>query len=401
MDELELVGLQDDGEHLVLARPDGQRFRVRIDEQLRAAVRRDRPQLEQLRAESAGSLSPREIQARIRAGATTQEVADASGVPVEHVRRYEGPVLAEREYVAEQARGTRVGKDSGAPVLGDLVTDRLAARGVDLSSLSWDAAREQSGPWYVLARFTVDGNPHEARWSFDAAARVLVADEDEARWLSETELPDEPVARRHLAAVRDVVFDFDSVATGTAPAVSADDTHEQPAVVDARERTDALLEDLRSRRGVRQTVDPDDDGDGEDGEFEGFGPQHAFDFSRIEDVPGAHPVDAVPEREAVVLDVHRGRRAQMPHLEVHDRPADDEAPDVPDEPAARTGRAVPAVSVDQAAPRADAPDDTPADAADVPLDAAAQASADERPRARKGRAKVPSWDEIVFGARPE
>jgi len=25
----------------------------------------------------------------------------------------------------------------------------------------------------------------------------------------------------------------------------------------------------------------------------------------------------------------------------------------------------------------------------------------ERPRTRRGRAKVPSWDEIVFGAKPE
>ena len=125
MGELELVGLHEDGEHLVLVAPDGARFRVRIDEPLRAAVRRDRPQLEQLRAESAGTLSPREIQARIRAGATTQEVADSAGLPVERVRRYEGPVLAEREHVAEQARSTRVGRDAGAPTLGDLVTDRL------------------------------------------------------------------------------------------------------------------------------------------------------------------------------------------------------------------------------------------------------------------------------------
>ena len=29
------------------------------------------------------------------------------------------------------------------------------------------------------------------------------------------------------------------------------------------------------------------------------------------------------------------------------------------------------------------------------------AHADERPRTRRGRAKVPSWDEIVFGAKPE
>jgi hypothetical protein len=394
MDELELVGLHDDGEHLVLSRTDGQRFRLRIDEALRAAVRRDRPQLEQLRAEGAGTLSPREIQARIRAGATTQEVAEGAGITVEHVRRFEGPVLAEREYVAEQAQSTRVRRESDAPVLGDLVTDRLAARGVDLSSLAWDAAREPSGPWYVLARFTVEGSPHEARWAFDTTARTLVADEDEARWLSETELPDEPVARRHLAAVRDVVFDFDSVATArgaqsTAPerpeARLDDDTHEQPAV-DPQEQTAALLDDLRGRRGVRQAVEPDDDEDL--GDFEGFGPQHAFDFARLEDVPGAHPVDADPQTEAVVLPVHlRGRSRSTS--------ADDTTPEkgsganIDDGPAERTTK-------DRSTK------DAESDGTDVPDDdEAAPAVEAHRPRTRKGRAKVPSWDEIVFGARPE
>ncbi|GEA85208.1 septation protein SepH [Cellulomonas gelida] len=370
MDELELVGLADDGEHLVLTRADGERFRVRIDEPLRAAVRRDRPQLEQLRAESASTLSPREIQARIRAGATTQEVAEQSGLPVSHVRRYEGPVLAEREYIAEQARATRVGRDHGAPVLGDLVTDRLAARGVDLSSLAWDAAREASGPWFVLARFTVDDSPREARWSFDPAARSLVADEDEARWLSETELPDEPVSRRHLAAVRDVVFDFESVAAVRSiagPDQADGDTHEQPAV-DPQEQTHALLDDLQARRGVRQAVDAE--GDEDDSQFEGFGPQHAFDFSRLEDVPGAHPAGADERTEAVVLPAHR--RTHVPP-----------AVETPVEPGASSSADEPSDDESQEAPAAAAPVN------------------EERPRGRKTRAKVPSWDEIVFGARPE
>ena len=343
MGELELVGLHEDGEHLVLVAPDGTRFRVRLDEPLRAAVRRDRPHLENLSAESAGTLSPREIQSRIRAGATTQEVADSAGLPVERVRRYEGPVLAEREHVAEQARGTRVGRELGAPTLGDLVTDRLAARGVDLGSLAWDAARGASGPWVVLARFAVDENQHEARWTFDLAKRTVVADEDEARWLSETELPDEPVSRRHLAAVRDVVFDFqgDGTALRAAHDAAADEPDPTP---DPQEQTASLLDDLRSRRGVRQAVELDDD-EGE--EFEGFGPQHAFDFGRLDaSVPGSHPADADPAAEAQVYP----------------------APVAVPEPV------------------------TPA-AAD-PEDA-------ERPRTRRGRAKVPSWDEIVFGAKPE
>jgi hypothetical protein len=344
MGELELVGLHEDGEHLVLVAPDGARFRVRIDEPLRAAVRRDRPQLEQLRAESAGTLSPREIQARIRAGATTQEVADSAGLPVERVRRYEGPVLAEREHVAEQARSTRVGRDVGAPTLGDLVTDRLAARGVDPASLAWDAARDASGPWVVLARFAVGDTEHEARWTFDLAKRTVVADEDEARWLSETELPDEPVSRRHLAAVRDVVFDFQGDGSlGTPHEVAADEPEPEP-VPDPQAETASLLDDLRSRRGVRQAVELDDD-DSE--EFEGFGPQHAFDFGRPDaSVPGAHPVDADAAAEAQIY------------------PAPVSVPE---------------------------PVTTPA----------AEHEDIERPRTRKGRAKVPSWDEIVFGAKPE
>ena len=66
MSELRLVGLHDDAEHVVLEGSDGQRFRLPIDDALRAAVRRDRPQLKQLRAELTGTVPPREIQARIR-----------------------------------------------------------------------------------------------------------------------------------------------------------------------------------------------------------------------------------------------------------------------------------------------------------------------------------------------
>jgi hypothetical protein len=363
MGELELIGLHDDGEHLVLAAPDGQHFRLRIDEPLRAAVRRDRPQLEQLRAARAGSLSPREIQARIRGGSTAQEVADEADLVVEQVRRYEGPVLAERAFIADQARSTRVGRDAGAPVLGDLVTDRLAARGVALETLAWDAHRSQSGPWFVVARFMVgDGDEREARWTFDPAKRVVQADEDEARWLSETELADEPIPRRHLAAVRDVVFDVEAtgavrpvLASVDAQVAQADEPEPEP---DPRERTNALLDDLSSRRGIRQQIDMDDDNDEE---FEGFGPQHAFDFATFEaQVPGAHPVDADPAAEATVL------------------PA----------PPARTETSI----VTRRSTRVT--DDTPV----LPAE---DAPAPERAKPRKARAKVPSWDEIVFGAKPE
>jgi len=369
MGELELVGLHEDGEHLVLMGPDGQRFRLRIDEPLRAAVRRDRPQLEQLRAERAGTPSPREIQARIRSGRSAQDVADSAGIAVEHVRRYEGPVLAEREFIAGQARITRVGRETGAPVLGDLVTDRLAARGVSVDSIEWDAFREGMGPWTVVVRFRAGEDPREALWSFDNQARSVLALEDEARWLSETELADEPIPRRHLASVRDAVFDVQ--ADAVRPVLAAVDSASARSAApkpppDPRDATAALLDDLRTKRGVRQQLDPPDD----DGEvFEGFGPQHAFDLGPEAEPPAAHP----------------------PHSD----PSSASDTRVLPQPAPRPLRPSGPRRIERATPVALEPGEPYPDAQET-------APLADRPRGgRKSRASVPSWDEIVFGAKPE
>ncbi|RYV50342.1 septation protein SepH [Pengzhenrongella frigida] len=368
MGELELVGLHEDGEHLVLMGPDGQRFRLRIDEPLRAAVRRDRPQLEQLRAERAGTPSPREIQTRIRSGRSAQDVADSAGIAVEHVRRYEGPVLAEREFISGQARVTRVGRETGAPVLGDLVTDRLAARGVDVDSIEWDAYREGSGPWTVVVRFRAGDDPSEALWSFDTQARSVLALDDEARWLSETELADEPIPRRHLAAVRDAVFDVQADGS-VRPVLAFVDAPLPASEPEPRDPTDALLDDLRTKRGVRQQLDlPDDDDDGE--AFEGFGPPRAFDFGAASEPPAAHPAHSDP---TAAQDTH-----------VLPRPAHD-----PSRPSGLR-------RIEPETPVALEPNEPHPDEREQAV------TLSERPRSgRRGRASVPSWDEIVFGAKPE
>ncbi len=378
MSELRLVGLHDDGEHVVLAGPDGQRFSLPIDDALRAAVRRDRPQLEQVRAQAAGAIPPREMQARMRAGTSAREVAEAAGIPVEIVERYEGPVIAEREWVAQQARETRIGHDTGAPTLGDLVTDRLAARGIAQRSVVWDAFRDLAGPWSVTLTFDVADEPHTARWAFDTAARTLRAMDDEARWLSETELPDTPVPRRHLAAVKHhephrSVTDTD-VGLALRPVLAAVDRHEpepEPIVDDPFAATEALLDDLRDRRGVRQPLALDDD-EGEDLEgFEGFGPQHAFDFDHpgLTAPPAAHPAASRPEEAADAAVLQIPLQSSRTHADEPGQGTEDASV----EPSDDTGQAA-----DGREPRAE-----------------------RRPRPRKGRASVPSWDEIVFGAKPE
>ncbi len=374
MSELTLVGLDDDGEHVELEGPDGQRFRVRIDEALRAAVRRDRPHLEQARVEATGTLPPREIQARVRAGQTAEEIAESSGMPVDIVRRYDGPVLAEREWVAQQARATRIGHDPSAPVLGDLVTDRLATR--EVRATSWDAFRAGAAPWTVEVRFEVGGAERSARWSYDGANRRVRALDDEARWLSETELPDTPV-RRHLAPVRDRVFDVE-VEDVLRPLLASVDLPVAAEPEPEDEPTHLLLDDLAGRRGIRQEVDPDDD----DEEFPGFGPQHAFDFENPElTVPAAHPPASHPE------EAQDARVLRMPKKSGSDDPAAANA-DHPSSPAS-------ARSADGTVEALAAHEPTGDDArADVPHDG-------PRTKGKRGRASVPSWDEIVFGARHE
>ena len=184
MRELTFDGLSPDGARLVLAGKDGQKYTVVIDERLEAAVRRDRARISQVEIEQSGMLRPREIQARIRAGATAEDVAAASGLPLEHIRRFEGPVLTERAWVAQQAQATEVRRPGGDIELGDLVAERLAAQGVDPADIQWDAWRRDDGLWVVIATFPLAPNTHVATWTYDSGARTMTVADDNARALS-------------------------------------------------------------------------------------------------------------------------------------------------------------------------------------------------------------------------
>ena len=203
MQDLRLIGVHEDGEHLLLSDADGGRFRVRVDEPLRTAVRHDRPRLGQQQVDADASLRPRDVQALIRAGSSAEEVAERSGWSVDKVRRYEGPILAEREHVAGLSRGVRVrgrSTGAGAPTLSVRVAERLKGRGVDPSAASWDAWREEGGPWTVVVTFAAGGRQRQASWQFDLADRTVTAIDDEARWLSEEEEPvPGPIPAPHLS----------------------------------------------------------------------------------------------------------------------------------------------------------------------------------------------------------
>ncbi|WP_327698149.1 septation protein SepH [Streptomyces sp. NBC_00459] len=185
MPELRVVAVSNDGTRLVLKAADSTEYTLPIDERLRAAVRGDRPRLGQIEIEVESHLRPRDIQARIRAGASAEEVAQLAGIPVDRVRRFEGPVLAERAFMAERARKTpvrRPGENAG-PQLGEAVQERLTIRGADKETVQWDSWRRDDGTWEVLLVYLVAGEPHSASWTYDPPRRLVQAVDDEARSL--------------------------------------------------------------------------------------------------------------------------------------------------------------------------------------------------------------------------
>ncbi len=186
MQELRIVAVSEDGSYAVLAVPGrGGRFSLPIDDRLRIVARGQFSRLAQYEIEVESPLRPKEIQDRIRAGETAEEIADAAGVPIERVRRFEGPVLAERAYRAQEAQGASIRQpgDSGpGPRLGDIVTERLAALGVPAEEAQWDSRKRGDNSWQVQLMFTIGGRPLMAEWVFDPRRRhVTPADDDAAR----------------------------------------------------------------------------------------------------------------------------------------------------------------------------------------------------------------------------
>jgi hypothetical protein len=178
MRTLRLVALSDDGKSLILAAdgdPDGERFELPVDDRLRAAARGDARRLTQIDVDQGTELSPRVIQARIRAGETPEQVAAASGARVERIMRFAHPVLQERARVAEQAREARVRLSEGSPgvPLQQFMTERLRLIDADIDGVSWDAHRSDDGTWQVTGAWRAGDKSGTVRWSFDLPSRTV------------------------------------------------------------------------------------------------------------------------------------------------------------------------------------------------------------------------------------
>src|SRR5690348_7586349 len=155
MRPVRFVALSEDGHALVLADEVGRLLALPIDERVNTAMRVERPAGGSAptgivpEVSMSSSLSPRDIQARIRSGESADDVARVAGVPVDRVLRYAGPVLQERAMLAQHARRTRLKSSDKGATLAEVVDVKLSEHGVEMEKISWDAYRRDDGTWRV------------------------------------------------------------------------------------------------------------------------------------------------------------------------------------------------------------------------------------------------------------
>jgi hypothetical protein len=186
MQDLTPVGLSQDGRRLLLVNPAGEEFAVPVDTRLRAALRGDNARLGQLEMKMESALRPRDIQARIRAGESPEDVATAAQTTVEAIMGFATPVLAERAHVAQIALKASVRRRSGESssagrTLGEAAELFFGDHTLHDEDVEWDAWRRPDGRWALVATYAVAGRPRTAEFSHDLPGRYVVAENDEAR----------------------------------------------------------------------------------------------------------------------------------------------------------------------------------------------------------------------------
>lgn len=202
MRDLRIEGWSDDKRFLI-ARDlsTGEKFRLPADERLTALLSTQSPHDGQSRSGSnsgqleirmESSLSPRDIQTRIRRGESPQSVADSAGVTLKSISGFAGPVLAEREFMCEQARKTTIRRKhigGQGVLLGTLVDDNIVSAGGVPESALWDSWRREDGRWTVTVTPAEQEQP--ASFLFDVKSRyVMPADEFAHDLVGDIALPD-------------------------------------------------------------------------------------------------------------------------------------------------------------------------------------------------------------------
>lgn len=321
-------------------------------------------------------LTPREIQVRVRAGETPEQLAAEAGVSTERIIRFAYAVLQERLRVgaeARRARARRGGPEGEMQPFGETVDARFEEHGISAQSIAWDAVREGDGPWTLIARWRSGDIESSARWSFLLGARTVVPDDDTAMEL----LSDRPV-QRHQGVPLTMVAVPDGPEADTAGNIDeAGNLRRLPARPDDQFFDQEAFNDGQAPRGpVAQSPS-----------FSGL---RAVPNQAATTAPAPAPAAAPPALGAFfdagtqpgepMLPLDLGDTARLPF----DPPQDHEpAP----------ARAL--IEADDLIETHDLPPRAPALSAEQPpTDDEAEAEDEQSTRAR-----IPSWDDILLGVR--
>jgi hypothetical protein len=363
MQELTVIGVEDGA--LLVASDAGERYRIAIDDVLQSRIRQT------ISPSKAGKrLSPREIQGHIRSGLSAEEVSRLTGADLDYVERFEGPVLAERAYVVNSALKVAVQTENALDPLGEEPTSTFGEaiqerlEGLGARDERWASWKEESG-WIVKLSFTANEIEHDARWQYDPKRHALTPLNTEAVTLSQNgEITEGLIPRLRAVATRtDPELEEES-----APAPTAADTAPNPEVVPY------------GRIG---------------GQAESSPAATAAAISRADERPPANL-----NQTADLLEALRRRRGEREAAVFVDDAADADSPVPIDAPPADGDSARPTLT------SATWPVQPPA--TEATLDGLESPGTSEEPRPatqpkppRRSRAAMPSWDEIVFGARTD
>jgi hypothetical protein len=344
MKDIKFLGT--DGDFLLLESADGERFRLLVEDSVRRAIRGET--LEKL---DAPNISPREIQEEIRVGRTIEEVIASSGAPEEYVRKFAQPVLDELNHAVLNALTVRLEiagdrfNEPTAREFGEIIKSRLAASGAGIER--WSAKKAPDNGFFIYCEFELGGETKKATWSYDPKRLALAPENETAIALSSQDrlAPQAPRLRPVITEPTGVTESLAETVdlARSMPATSAPlDVAESEADEAPLSETADLLEALRKKRNARESVE----------ELE---PHPSTEGLRVVELD---PTD------------YQG-------FEAYD-----------EEPVGGHLESVPEIEYEQ--PVEELPEPTPAPVAE------------EAPSSpKRGRASIPSWDEIVFGTKTE
>ncbi|MEU6561363.1 septation protein SepH [Nocardia nova] len=173
MRELRVIGLTPDSAHIVCVDAEtGTKYRLAADEKLRAAARGDLARFGQIEIETEATMRPRDIQARIRAGASVEQVTEESGMPASRVERFAYPVLLERARAAELAQKAHPVRKDGPAVdtLIEVVSAAFAERGHNIDIAEWDAWKDEKNYWVAQLQWQAGRSVIAAHWRYQPDA---------------------------------------------------------------------------------------------------------------------------------------------------------------------------------------------------------------------------------------